>query len=119
MGRVARNFVRSGIEVKRTIADLASETTVDEVQKVIDLNNIMPEHPLNITIIAGDNDPVVGDYEVGDVNRIHVGPHTVVSEIGLNNFDHFTLPDDPVRVAHMVKRIIEHDKSKTDRLVVR
>lgn len=118
-GRVLRNLVRSGREITKTVGDLARETTVDVVQDVIDLNNTLPEHHLNITIISGDNDPVVGGYEVGEVNRVHVGPHTVYSEIGLNNFDHFTLPDDPVRVAHMVKRITEYDQSKTDRLKVR
>jgi hypothetical protein len=111
--------MKSGREVMKTVADLARETTVDVVQDVIDLNNTIPDHQLNITLIAGDNDPVVGGYDVGDVNRIHVGPHTVYSEIGLHNFDHFTLPDDSVRVAHMIKRITDHDKSKTDPLIVR
>ena len=106
-GKIVRNVMRSGVEIKKTIGDLAKQTTVDSVQDVIDYNNNIPDHSLDITLIGGSNDPIIGDYELGQVDRVKVGPNTTLSEINMHNFDHFTLPDDPVRVAQVIQRIIE------------
>ncbi len=101
------NLVRSLGGFKRTVTDLASEITVGNTQDLIDFNNTLPDHKLRITLIAGKDDPIAGQYEVGHVKHIKVGPNTSYGEIQMPEFSHYSLSVDPVRVAQAVGRIIE------------
>lgn len=107
------NITRSTSELKKTVSDMASETTLQAIQELIDYHDATAlEQPLAIAVVAGSTDPIIGKYKVGEVNEHVAGQNVTISEIGMTNFDHFSLPDDPVRVAQVIDRFME-DKTKT------
>jgi len=110
--RRAGNRLRSTGELVRTVSDMASEITLQSIRELIDYHNdSRPEQTLDIAVIAGSRDTIVGSYTVGDVSKKVAGENVTLTEIGLTNFDHYSLPDDPVRVAQVIDRLME-DKSK-------
>lgn len=106
------NSARSLGELRKTGLDMASEITLHSIQELVDYyDDTKPEQPLEIAVVVGSDDPIVGKYKVGDVKKVTTGENVTLTEIGMTNFDHFSLYDDPMRVAQVINRIME-DKTE-------
>lgn len=104
------NLIKSTHEITKTVSDMASESTLISIQEVIDYHDDSDnKRPLDITVISGRTDPIVGSYKVGDVREKTEEKNVTITEIGMTNFDHFSLPDDPVRVAQVIGRIMDNE----------
>ncbi|HLL60152.1 MAG TPA: alpha/beta hydrolase, partial [Candidatus Nitrosocosmicus sp.] len=97
-------------QINNIVAKLADTVTVQAIQDLVDYaNEHHPEASFDIALVGGKDriDPIIGDYEVGGVNKWKVGPKITYSEVALKNFDHLTLASDPKRMAQVIQRILE------------
>ena len=104
---ILTSLFKSINEMRRTLKEAAGTSTIDQVQSLIDYNNTLKDHKLAITILGGNDDPIVGDYELGDVDSVHVGANTTLSEVKMPNFSHYNFVNNAKRTADTINRIIE------------